>query len=153
MVLLCLLPGAERPLLIFGIACSVFATVLLGAWLALFITGQVLFHCQTFHQDEQAFYQGRRRLDKSNLHNIDPRKMLWIYYLSFTPKKNGVWKSCALGFYFHDVLSMAVFIVENQIVPYLDAPTKLWLWGTLHLPELDSKIQIQLAAQLQPCPC
>ncbi len=151
--LLLLLPGDEQPWAMFGIVSGTFVGCVVGGFLILLLTGNALYHHQSFRQDEQGFYQGKRKLAKDNLRTIVPKKILSVCSLAFIPKKNGVWKSYQLQYYFYDVISMATFMVENQILPYVDAETKLWVWITLHTPTVTGKVKAQLAAQLLPCPC
>ncbi len=117
------------------------------------IMGAILYKRQNFRQDENAFYQNKKKLEKKDVLHIHMGRFFSMFSLTFFPKNEGKIRSKKLLFYFYSYEEMVEFVKKNHVFPYLDEYLrealqeeqllKGWKMTEEGLPTLESF----------PCPC
>ncbi len=96
------------------------AAVAVGNYFVLLYLGKLMFEKRAdFSEDDEAFYQGKRRLEKSNLKMLSAGRLGKVYMVSFVPKKNGLIHSCELLYYFYNYDEMVNFLTANGLLKLL----------------------------------
>lgn len=103
------------------------------------LVGSIMFKKTSFKQDEKAFYQNKIKLDKNNLLKIDIGKMFKIFYLFFNPKKQGVFKSSKLIYYFYTERELKCFIIKNNLLGFLSVKDQVYVRSFLDNKQLNNK--------------
>lgn len=102
------------------ISTLVIVIMALLTYFVLVIIGNILSKKQNFRQDDLYFYQDNRKILKTDLLRID---IFWnetINYLSIIPKKD-IFKARELLYYFSNYEDILNFILNNDLIGYLNA--------------------------------
>lgn len=96
-----------------------FLVMLLPSYFVFVLVGSIMFKQHSFIQDDNYFYQGKRKLSKTNLFTISIGTLHKIDFVNFIPCKNGVFKSCQLIYYFFSTDEMANFLIKNHLLCFI----------------------------------
>lgn len=135
------------------IVSFVFFAMTVLAFFILALTGLTLYARHNFRQDDTFFHQNNRKLEKNNLLKIDIGRIGSIYCAAFIPKKNGLFKSCKLVYYFYNYPELVEFLTKNCLIPYLGVKEKNWISANKLLKGCKLQEDGYLVIERYPCPC
>lgn len=130
-----------------------FICCLIPAFFIFVVVGSIMFKKHSFRQDENAFYQGKRKLEKSNLLKLTVGRFNQIYSAWFIPKKQGIFVSSKLVYYFYNEKEILHFILKNGLNTYLPIKEQMLINNDFNFKPWKKKSSNNQAEYECPCCC